>query len=69
MKKLRGLPAAQSNLVRSVAGRTAAKGIAGDWGARATAIVEKEIYPALDRQIALMEMLRPTTRPGDGASA
>ncbi len=25
------------------------------------------VYPALDRQIAAMEKLRPTTRPGDGA--
>ena len=30
-------------------------------------IVADSVYPALDRQIALMERLKPTTRPGDGA--
>ncbi len=67
MRKLRSVPAGESNMVRSIVSRTADKGIAGDWAARATAIVDKEIYPALDRQIALMEKLRPTTRRGDGA--
>src|SRR4029079_3869145 len=38
-----------------------------DWGSRAAAIVEKTIYPALDRQIAEMEKLKPTTKAGDGA--
>ena len=68
MKQLRGVPAAENTMVESIARRTAAKGIAGDWRTRAAAIVEGQIYPALDRQIALMEQLKPTTRPGDGAS-
>ncbi|HEV2044198.1 MAG TPA: DUF885 family protein [Sphingomicrobium sp.] len=68
MKKLRGVAAADSGMVQSVAKRAAAKNIAGDWAARATAIVDKQVYPALDRQIALMEALKPTSRPGDGAS-
>ena len=67
MRKLRDVPAAQNTMVESITRRTAAKGIAGDWASRAAAIVEKSIYPALDRQIALMQQLRPTTRPGDGA--
>lgn len=67
MRKLRGAPAAENTMVNSLVRRTAQKGIAGDWSARAAAIVESQIYPALDRQIALMEKLRPTTRPGDGA--
>ena len=29
-------------------------------GARAAAIVEKQVYPALDRQISLMRQLRPS---------
>ena len=67
MRKLRS-PAADSNtMVESLARRTAAKTIAGDWKARAAKIVGDSIYPALDRQIALMEQLRPSTRPGDGA--
>ena len=67
MKKLRGAPAADSGLVQSLARRAAAKNLPGDWAARAAVIVDKEIYPALDRQIALLERLRPTSRPGDGA--
>ena len=67
MKKLRGVAPAENTLVKSLVRRTAAKGIAGDWSARASAIVADSVYPALDRQIALMEQLRATTRPGDGA--
>ncbi|MFL6786025.1 MAG: DUF885 domain-containing protein [Sphingomicrobium sp.] len=67
MAKLRAPAAADSGMVKSVADRAAKKGIAGDWAARATRIVEREVYPALDRQIAAVRALRPTTRPGDGA--
>ena len=67
MRKLRGVPAAQSSMVDSIVKRTAAKGIGGDWQRRATDIVAKSVYPALDRQIAAMEQLKPTSRPGDGA--
>lgn len=67
MRKLRNVPAAQNTLVESIGKRTADKGVAGDWSSRAAAIVERSVYPALDRQIAAMEALRPTSRPGDGA--
>ena len=67
MRKLRGVPAEQNSMVESLAKRAAAKGIAGDWRRRAADIVAKSVYPALDRQIAAMEQLRPTSRPGDGA--
>ncbi|GLR48080.1 DUF885 domain-containing protein [Sphingomonas astaxanthinifaciens] len=66
LKKLRDQPAATSSMVESLVSRTAAKNLAGDWQRRATAIVERQVYPALDRQIAVLEKLRPTTRPGDG---
>ena len=67
MRKLRA-PAPEANtLVESIVSRTRAKGIAGNWQARAAKIVADSVYPALDRQIALMERLKPTTRPGDGA--
>jgi uncharacterized protein (DUF885 family) len=68
MRKLRDVPAAQNTLVESIAKRTAAKSIGGDWTGRAAAIVDKSVYPALGRQIAAMETLKATTRPGDGAS-
>jgi uncharacterized protein (DUF885 family) len=67
MRKLRDVPAEQSTMVDSIVKRAAAKGVGGDWGRRATAIVTSAVYPALDRQIAAMEKLRPTSRPGDGA--
>ena len=58
LKALRDKPVDQLVLVESVVRRTAAKGIAGDWGARATKIVRDEIFPALDRQTALVASLR-----------
>ena len=67
MKKLRAGAADQNTMVDSIVRRTAEKKIAGDWQRRAADIVAKQIYPALDRQIAVLEQLRPTTRPGDGA--
>ena len=54
-------------MVDSIAARTAAKNIPGNWSSRATDIVTKTVYPALDRQIAAMEKLKPTARAGDGA--
>lgn len=66
--KLRNQPAASSGLVTSLADRAKAKGIAGDWAGRATKIVESQVYPAIDRQVAMLKELRPTTRAGDGAT-
>ena len=67
MRKLRGVAPDSSSMVESIAKRTSAKSIAGDWGRRAADILAKSVYPALDRQIAAMERLKRTTRPGDGA--
>ena len=66
MTRLRATPAAASGMVASLTRRTAEKGIPGDWGARATRIVSTEVYPALDRQIALMRRLRPSARKEAG---
>jgi uncharacterized protein (DUF885 family) len=54
-------------MVESLVRRAAAANIAGDWRARASAIIAKDVYPALDRQIAAVEQLRRTTLAGDGA--
>ncbi len=67
MRKLREPAPAANTMVESLARRTNEKNIPGDWQKRAADIVANSIYPALDRQIALMEQLKPTTRPGDGA--
>lgn len=69
MAKLRGAPAAQSGLVQSLVTRAKAKGLEGDWQARATRIVEAEVYPALDRQIALVRQLRSRARSDAGVWA
>ncbi|WP_294120596.1 DUF885 family protein [Sphingomonas sp.] len=65
MREQRSAPAEKSPMVDSIVRRTAS--IPGDWGARATAIVTKDVYPALDRQIAAVEELRKSTPAGDGA--
>lgn len=67
MQKLRAVPAGQNTMVASLVRRTAAKGIVGDWRTRAEKIVADSVYPALDRQIALVQQLRAQTPAGDGA--
>jgi uncharacterized protein (DUF885 family) len=67
MRKLRGEAPENSTLVQSLVRRAKAANVAGDWQARAAKIVAGKVYPALDRQIAAIEALKPTTRPGDGA--
>jgi uncharacterized protein (DUF885 family) len=58
MRELKVAPA-ESALVSSVAERARAKGIAGDYAALASAIYVQKVVPALDRQIAFMEGLKP----------
>ena len=52
LKGFRAAPAADQRLVGSLAHKAEKAGVAGDWAARCTRIVETEVYPALDRQIA-----------------
>ncbi|MET0323073.1 MAG: DUF885 family protein, partial [Duganella sp.] len=51
LTEFRKTPVAQQKLVQSLVERTQKLGIDGDWAARATALVEKQVYPALERQI------------------
>ncbi len=67
LRKLRTPAPADSSMVASLVRRTAKKGISGSWQPRAEAIVRNAIYPAIDRQIALIEQLRPRSPAGDGA--
>ena len=67
MRKLRQAAPENSSMVQSLVKRAGAKGIAGDWQQRASKLVAGSVYPALDRQMAAMQQLKPTTRPGDGA--
>ncbi len=57
MAALRGKPAAENSMVASLAGRAKAANISGDWAARAAKIIDSKVYPALDRQIALVKSL------------
>ncbi len=52
LKGFRAVPAAQQPLVMSLATRAKTAGLPGDWAGRCTKIVETELYPAVDRQIA-----------------
>ncbi len=58
MANLTGTPAGESVLTTSVARRAAEKTLAGDWAARAEAIVSGEVYPALMRQAEALRARR-----------
>ncbi len=58
-----------AGLVASLARRTAAKGIAGDWATRAQAIVDGQIATAAQKQIALLTSLRTGARDTAGVQA
>ena len=67
MNKLRSPAAAESTMARYLGDKAKAKGLSGDWQARAARVIESEIYPALDRQMGLIAELRRSTLAGDGA--
>lgn len=58
LKALRGQPAADMAMVRTLERKASGLGLSG-YGDRAAALVEAEVKPALDRQIAAFERLRP----------
>ncbi len=55
MQKLRAVPPASAVMTTSVAKRAKEKGIPGDYAGQAEKIVAEKVYPALDRQIALVK--------------
>ena len=59
LKTLRDTPAAEMAMVQALVRKTGEKDIAGDWGARASVIVDEEVKPALTRQIVVFEAQRP----------
>ena len=52
LQSYRAQKAATQGLVTSLVSRAEKAGLAGDWQGRVTQIVEKLVYPAIDRQIA-----------------
>lgn len=69
MQALRGQAADKVILTTSLAKKAQAAKLDGDWAARAQKIVETEVYPALDRQIAAMQAVRAKAKPDTGAWA
>ena len=58
-------PAAEQGVIRSFIEKTAKAGLTGDWTARATAIVDRRISPALAKQADALAALR-TRAPEEG---
>jgi uncharacterized protein (DUF885 family) len=58
MKALRAPAPDKSQLTNSVVRRTKEKGIAGDYEQQASRIVQSQIYPALERQMAVVEAMQ-----------
>jgi uncharacterized protein (DUF885 family) len=69
MRALRDQPADKVILTASIARKAAAAKLEGDWAGRARKIVETEVYPALDRQIAAMQAVRAKAKPDTGVWA
>jgi uncharacterized protein (DUF885 family) len=65
-RELRGAPAAETVMVRSLARRAREARVQGDWAALATPIVERTVFPALDRQLIALTALRARARPDAG---
>ncbi|MBL6853510.1 MAG: DUF885 family protein [Alphaproteobacteria bacterium] len=59
IKLLRGQPADSASMTMSLVRRTGEKNIPGDWKTPAAKILNEKVYPALDRQVALLEGLLP----------
>jgi uncharacterized protein (DUF885 family) len=55
LKAYRAEKSSAQGLVTSLSERAAKAGVAGDWAAKATRLVEQRLYPAVDRQIAAFE--------------
>ncbi|WP_296818948.1 DUF885 family protein [Brevundimonas sp.] len=60
LREVRAVPADQSVLAQSMARRGAEAGLDAGYAERAARLVEQAVYPALDRQIAALEAMRPT---------
>ena len=67
MKALRDQPAERTVMVTSLAKKCQSAGVPGDWAGRATKLVQSEVFPALDRQIAAMQAVRAKARPNAAA--
>jgi uncharacterized protein (DUF885 family) len=69
MKALRDQPVEKIILVTSIGKKAKDANLTGDWAGRAAKIVQGEVFPALDRQIAAMQAVRAKAKPDTGAWA
>jgi uncharacterized protein (DUF885 family) len=69
MKALRDQPVEKTILVTSIAKKAKDANLTGDWAGQAAKIVQGEVFPALDRQIAAMQAVRAKAKPDTGAWA
>ena len=69
MAKLRAPAPADNTLTRSLVRKAGEAKLSGDYGARAAKLVEQNVYPALDRQIAAVRQLRTQARSQAGLGA
>ena len=67
LKTLSAMPTPEMAMIQALVRKTGDKAVVGDWGGRAATIVEAEVKPALLRQIALFERLRPSATEDAGA--
>ncbi len=58
LRTLRAVEPEKAVVVQSLVRRAKEKNVAGDVGSQATMIVRESVYPALDRQIALVQSMR-----------
>ena len=56
LKNYRQTPVGEQKIVNSIVERTKTAGIAGNWSARVSKLVETMVYPALERQIAALSL-------------
>jgi len=68
MRALREKPAAENNMATSFADKLRTANLSPDYARRAETIIEREIYPSIERQIAVMSDLRAraSSRAGIG---
>ena len=69
MTQLRAEKTDSCNLVLSVVNRARAKKLAGEWQAAGGKLVAEKVYPALDRQIALVKEMQKKARHDAGCWA
>lgn len=66
---LRSAAPGEHALTDHLAAQTAAAGLPGNWRDKAAAVLDRAVYPALDRQIAALTAARARPSPGAGAWA